>query len=225
MFDQGLRRRSGPATIGHGVRGTRMRHLGILDQHSIQGLASPCLGITSYADHGADAEGLDDDPQELVALLVHGRHDLVRQFLRDDVATLLGVLEEQERAVIVHKVIGEEGFRLPEALLKKPPEPAATDLRTVTGEPGHLLTGMLFLWPPDRHLQPHPVPDGGDLPERHAGLGHPEGSGIHAQEEHLLRPRGRVASQIGLVRGPGVVQRLVDEVGRRRKGSSGQSLP
>ena len=225
MFDQGLCRRSGPATIGHGVRGTRMRDLGILDQQSIQSLARPRLGITAHADHGADAEGLDDDPQELVALLVHGRHDLVRQFLRDDVATLLGVLEEQERTIVVDEMFGEEGFSRPEAFLAETPQTSAADLRTVTGKTGHLLARVLFLWPTDRHLQPHPVPHGGDLPERNTSLGHPEGSRIHAQEEHLLRPRGRVASQIGLVRGPGVVQRLVDEVRRRRKGASGQGLP
>ena len=225
MFDQGLCRRSGPATIGHGVRGTRMRDLGILDQQSIQSLTSPRLGITSHADHGADAEGLDDDPQELVALLVHGRHDLVRQFLRDDVATLLGVLEEQERTIVVDEMFGEEGFSRPEAFLAETPQTSAADLRTVTGKTGHLLARMLFLRTTDRHLQPHPIPDGGDLPERHASLGHPEGPWIHAQEEHLLWPRSGIPSQVGLVRGPGVVQRLVDEVGRRRKGSSGQSLP
>ena len=123
------------------------------------------------------------------------------------------------------EVIGEEGLRLAEAFLKEPPETAAADLRTVTGETGYLLAGVLFLRTPDRHLEPHPIPDGGDLPERHAGLGHPERTWIHAQEEHLLRPRSRIASQIGLVRSPGVVQRLVDEVRGRRKGTSGQSLP
>ena len=225
MFDQGLRRRRRPAAVGHGVGGTRMRDLRILDQHSIQGLASPRLGITSHADDGADAEGLDDDPQESVALLIHWRHDLRRKFLRDDVAALLGVLEEQQRAVIVHEVIGEEGFSRPETFLEKTPQTSAADLRTVTGKTGHLLARVLFIRTADRHLQPHPIPDGGDLPERHASLGHPEGPWIHAQEEHLLWPRSGIPSQVGLVRGPGVVQRLVDEVGRRRKGSSGQSLP
>ena len=225
MFDQGLRRRSGPATIGHGVRGTRMRDLGILDQQSIQSLARPRLGITAYADHGADAECLDDHPQQLVALLIHRRHDLVRELLGDDVTPLLGVLEEQERTIVVDEVFGEEGFSRPEAFLAETPQAAAADLRTVTGKTGHLLARVLFLRTTDRHLQPHPIPDGGDLPERYAGLGHPKGSRIHAQEEHLLRPRSRIASQIGLVRGPSVVQRLIDEVRRRRKGASGQGFP
>ena len=225
MFDQGLRRRSGPATIGHGVRGTRMRDLGILDQQSIQSLARPRLGITAYADHGADAECLDDHPQQLVALLIHRRHDLVRELLRDDVTPLLGVLEEQERTIVMDEMFGEESFSSPEAFLAETPQSSAADLRTVTGETGHLLAGVLFLRTSDRHLQPHPIPDRSDFPERHAGLGHPERSRIHAQEEHLLRPRSRVATQIGLMRSPGVVQRLVDEVCRRGKGASGQSLP
>ena len=123
------------------------------------------------------------------------------------------------------EVIGEEGLRLAEAFLKEPPETTAADLGTMAGEAGHLLARMLLVRASDRHLQPHPVPDGGDLPERDAGLGHAEGPWIHAQEEHLLRPRSRVATQIGLMRSPGVVQRLVDEVCRRGKGASGQSLP
>ena len=122
-------------------------------------------------------------------------------------------------------MIGEEGFGLPEALLAETPQTATADLRTVTGEARHLLARVLFLRTSDRHLQTHPVPDGGDLPERHAGLSHSEGAGVHAQEEHLLRPRSRVVSQIGLVRGPSVVQRLIDEVRGRGKGTSGQSLP
>ena len=72
-----------------------MRHLGIFDQQSIQGLAGPRLGITTHTDDGTDAEGLDHDAQEFVALLIHGRHDLVRQFLGDDIATLFGILQEQ----------------------------------------------------------------------------------------------------------------------------------
>ena len=122
-------------------------------------------------------------------------------------------------------MFGEEGLSRPESFLAETPQTSAAYLRTVTGKTGHLLTRVLFLRTPDRHLQTHPVPHGGDLPERNTSLGHPEGSRIHAQEEHLLRPRGRVASQIGLVRGPGVVQRLVDEVRGRRKGASGQGLP
>ncbi len=123
------------------------------------------------------------------------------------------------------EMFGEESFSRPEAFLAETPQSSAADLRTVTGKTGHFLARVLLLRPSNRHLQPHPVPDGGDLPERHTGLGHPEGSWIHAQEEHLLRPRGRVTSQIGLVRGPGIVQRLIDEVRRRRKGAAGQGLP
>ncbi|MFM2211509.1 MAG: hypothetical protein RL639_703 [Verrucomicrobiota bacterium] len=225
MFDQGLRRRRRPTAVRHGVSRTWMRDLRILHEQTVQSLARSCLGVAAHADDGADTECLDDDPQELVTFLVHRRHDLVREFLGDDVTTLLGVLEEQERTIVMDEVLGEEGLGRPETFLAEPPQAATTDLRTMTGEAGHLLARVLLLRTSDRHLQPHPVPDGGDLPERHAGLGHPERTRIHAQEEHLLRPRSRIASQIGLMRSPGVVQRLVDEVRRRGKGAAGQSLP
>ena len=202
-----------------------MRDLRVFHEESVQSFTGARLGIAADADDGADAERLDDDPQQLIALLVHRRHDLRRKFLGDDVTTLLGVLQEEQRAVVVDQMIGEEGLGLAETFLKEPPETSAADLGPMAGETGHLLARVLFLRPSDRHLQPHPIPDRSDFPERHAGLGHPERSRVHAQEEHLLRPRSRVATQIGLMRSPGVVQRLVDEVRGRRKGTSGQSLP
>ena len=73
---------------------------------------------TADANDGADAESLDHDAQELVALLVHGSHDLAREFFRDDVPSLLGVLEEEQRTVIMNEVIREEGLGLAEALLE-----------------------------------------------------------------------------------------------------------
>ena len=95
-----------------------MRHLGILDQQTIQSFPRPRLGITAHTHDGADTQRLDHDAQELVALLVHGSHDLIRKFFRNHVSSLLGILEEEQRAVIVNEVIGEEGLGLAEALLK-----------------------------------------------------------------------------------------------------------
>ncbi len=202
-----------------------MRHPGVLDQQSVQGFTSPRLGITADADDGADAERLDHDAQELVAFLVHGCHDLGGQFLRDDVTPLLGVLEEEQRTVIVDEMIGEEYLSLAEALLEQSPETAAADLGTVAGEAGDLLAGMLLVGSPHRHLQPHPVANGGDLSEGHSGLRHAEGAGIHAQEEHLLRAGGGITTQVGLMGRPGIVQRLIDEVGRRGKRTARQGFP
>ena len=225
MLDQSLRRGLRPAAVRDRIRGTWMRHLRVLDQQSVQGLACSRLGVTADADDGADAERLDHDAQELVALLVHRRHDLIRQFFRDDVPTLLGVLEEQQRAIIMDQVLGEESLGLAETFLEQTPEAATADLGSVAGEAGDLLARMLFFGTPDRHLQPHPVADGGDLAERHAGLGHAERSGIHPQEEHLLRPGGGISTQIGLVRSPRVVQRLVDVVRGRGECSPRQGFP
>ncbi len=202
-----------------------MRYLGVAHEESIECLTGPRLGITTDADDGADPERLDHDAQELVALLVHGSHDLGGQFFGDDVPALFGVLQEQQRAVVMHQVIGEERLGLAEALLEEPPQPTAAHLRTVAGETGDLLAGMLLVGTADGHLQPHPVPHGGDLPERHAGLGHAERAGIHPQEEHLLRAGGGITTQIGLVGSPRVVQRLVDEVRRRGKRAARQGFP
>ena len=202
-----------------------MRYLGILDQQTIQSFTCPRLGITADADDGADAESLDHDAQELVALLVHGSHDLIREFFRNDIAPLLGVLEEEQRAVIMNEVIREEGLGLAEALLKQPPETTTAHLRAMAGKPGHLLTRVLLVGSTNRHLETHPVADGGDLAERHASLGHAERAGVHAQEENLLRAGSREATQVGLMRSPSIVQRLIDKVRRRGKGTTLQGLP
>ncbi|MEY4445891.1 MAG: hypothetical protein RL444_1004 [Verrucomicrobiota bacterium] len=171
-----------------------MRHLGVFHEESVQGFTGARLGISADTYDGADAKRLHHHAQQLVALLVHRRHDFRRQLLRDDVTTLLGILQEEQRAVIVDQVIGEEGLGLAEAFLEEPPETATADLGPMAGEAGHFLARMLLVRASDRHLQPHPVSDGGDLPERHAGLGHAEGSRVHAQEEHLLGTRSRIAT-------------------------------
>ena len=115
------------------------------------------------------------------------------------------------------EMFGEEDLRLTEAFLKQTPKTATADLGTMAGETSHLLARMLLVGPADRHLKPHPIADDGDLTERYSRLGHAERPGIHPQEEHLPRAGGGVTTQIGLVRSPSVVQRLVDEVRRRGK--------
>ena len=157
-----------------------MRHLGILDEQTVQGFAGPRLGITAHAHDGNDAERLDHDAQELITLLVHGRHDLVGQFLRDDITTLLGVLEEQQRAVVMDEVFGEKGLGLAKALLEQTPKTATAHLGAMAGEPSHLLARVLLLRSAHRHLQPHPVANGGNLTEGHASLSHAERAGVHA---------------------------------------------
>jgi len=123
------------------------------------------------------------------------------------------------------EVFGEKGLSLSEAFLEQTPETAAAHLGPVAGETGDLLAGMLLVGTTDRHLQPHPIPHGGDLAERHAGLSHAERAGVHAQEKHLPRAGGGKATQVGLVRSPSIVQRLVDEVRRRGKRAAFQGLP
>ena len=95
-----------------------MRNLGVTDEKPVQRLPRPRLGITTDADDGRHAQGFDDHAEQLVAFLVHRRHDLGWELLRDDIAALLGVLKEQQRTVIMHQVVGEEGFGFAEALLE-----------------------------------------------------------------------------------------------------------
>ena len=202
-----------------------MRDLRILDQQTVQGLTRTGLGVTTHADDGTHAQRLNHHAQELVTLLIHWRHDLIRQFFRDDIPPLLSVLEEEQRAVVMDEVVGEEGIGLAEALLEQAPETTTAHLRAMAGETGNFLARVFLVRSTDRHLQPQPVADGGDLAERHTGLSHAEWPGIHAEEEDLLRAGSRKATQVGLVRGPSIVQRLVDEVRRRGKRTTGQGFP
>ena len=73
---------------------------------------------------------------------------------------------------------------------------------------------MLPLGFADGALDPQPVAHGGDFAERHARLHHPERAGIHA-EEHDLFARGAEVLQIGLVRSPGIDERVIDMCDRR----------
>ena len=123
------------------------------------------------------------------------------------------------------EVVGEESPRLTETFLEKPPQAATAHLGAMACKPGHLLTRVLLVGSTNRHLETHPVADGGDLAERHASLGHTERAGVHAQEEDLLRAGSRKATQVGLMRSPSIVQRLIDEVRRRGKGTAFQGLP
>ena len=170
-----------------------MWHLRKLDQQAVQGFAGPRLGITSHADDGTDAERLNHDPEQLITLLVHGRHDLAGQLLRDDISSLFGILKEEQRAVVVDEVLGEERLGFTKALLKQAPESATAYLGAMAGETSDLLGRMLPLRSTDRHLESHPVTDGGNLAERDARLRHAERPGVHPQEEHLPRSRGRKA--------------------------------
>src|SRR5262245_36089010 len=67
----------------------------------------------------------------------------------------------------------------------------------------------------DRALDPEPVAHRGNFTERNTGLHHAERSGIHAEKEHAFAAFA-VSAQIFLMRGPGVIERIVNEgYGRR----------
>ncbi|MNL35315.1 hypothetical protein D3C87_1573400 [compost metagenome] len=116
--------------------------------------------------------------------------------------------------------MAEEGFGRPVALGRSPPEPGAAYLALLAGEaidgPSRVLLGGLA----DGDLDPHPVPHHLDVPEGHPGLGHAEGSRVHAQEHDPLMAVP-VATDVGLVARMGVDQRVVDVGDRRGEGQLG----
>jgi hypothetical protein len=69
----------------------------------------------------------------------------------------------------------------------------------------------------------HPVAHGGDFTEGHAGLRHAEGAGIHADQDDALFAAAK-APQIGLMRRPGVVERLIDVFDRRGEAQRAQGF-
>ncbi|MEY2466723.1 MAG: hypothetical protein QOD03_1244 [Verrucomicrobiota bacterium] len=63
-------------------------------------------------------------------------------------------------------------------------------------------------------INAQPVAHSGNFSKRHAGLRHAEGTGIHAEKQNALLPLA-VTPQIFFVRGPRVVERIIN-VGNRR---------
>ena len=61
----------------------------------------------------------------------------------------------------------------------------------------------------DWRLDPHPIANSPDFSERHAGLDHSEWTWVHSQEHNPFAAIA-VFAQIGLVRKPGIIQRIVN---------------
>ena len=65
-------------------------------------------------------------------------------------------------------------------------------------------------------FDPKPIAHGCNLTKRDAGLRHAERTGVHAEKQDALSGV-RIAAQIHLVCGPGVIERVVNVHDRRRE--------
>mmetsp|Transcript_25877 Transcript_25877/g.64639 ORF Transcript_25877/g.64639 Transcript_25877/m.64639 type:complete len:206 (-) Transcript_25877:466-1083(-) len=156
-----------------------------------------------------------DRPQHLrqrhVARRRHRRARRRSEGVRRDVAPAGG--HENQGAVVVDEEVREEAERVggrAVVVTRPAPETRAADLAAGACEAGDFAVGVLPRGRAHGAVRvgdQHPVADHGDVAERHAGLRHAEGAGVHADEENGLV--GREFAHVGVVDAPGVVQRVV----------------
>ena len=108
----------------------------------------------------------------------------------------------------------EEILCAAEAVGKKPPETLTADFCARAIETVDWSLGSENLRVVDRFVNAQPVAYGRDLSKRDARLRHPEWAGIHPEKDNALFPI-RVSPQIGFVRGPSVIERIVNVCDRR----------
>ena len=133
-------------------------------------------------------------------------------------------LEKDERAVVEH----EPARRKNAAAAPKRSAAQPHSRRPLTSERGQSKPSIGRLGCSrsralDGRAQAHPVAHRGHLAERHAGLHHAEWPRVHAEQHHALA-RGAVASDVGLVGRPRVLQRVVHVRDRRTKAQHRQRL-
>src|SRR5690606_30665151 len=129
-------------------------------------------------------QDVDDLLQVGIAGGLQGHTFRLRQFVRSEVATAF--IHEYQRTVVDDEVGGKEVFRRTELITEESPEPASAHFAARAVKASHRTFGMLPRWLAHRSTDPQPVAHGSHLSEWHAGLGHAEGSRIHAHENHAL---------------------------------------
>ena len=164
------------------------------------------FGPGTDADHPFRFEDFRHPPQMGVA----GRQQRTllgrRQLVRREVAA---AVEEGQRTVIGHEVPGKKGLGGAKTFGEQPPQAPPAHFRSGAGETLDRAFGVFKRGFAHLALDAHPVAHRGDLAEGHAGLHHPEGAGVHADEHHPLAPLAK-ALQIGRIGRPGVVERVID---------------
>jgi len=137
-----------------------------------------------------------------------------RQLVRRAVAA--GGFDERERAVIDDEVLLEKIRSCLKSFGEQTPQPFAADFAARTVKPEHRPLGMFQIRLADFRRDPEPIAHRGNLAKGHARLCHAEGARIHAEKNHALG-RFAEAPEIKFVRGPGVIQRVVNVGNGRRK--------
>lgn len=189
--------------------------------HGFFGTQGTLFSEGTDTDHPLGLQGGNDGAQMCITGHFHGGGFGGGQFVRRVVAP--AGLDENERAVVGDEVVFEEGFRFAEPLGKQAPQASAADfgIRAVKADDGALR--MLALRFAHRLMDAHPVTHGGDFPEGNACLRHAKGAGVHAHEDDTFFAAAKTA-QIGLMRHPGVVERLIDMLDRRGKAQRAQGF-
>lgn len=130
-----------------------------------------------------------------------------RQFIGGAIATR--ALQKSHRTIVRHKVVPEKVPGISESRGEQSPQPLAADLAARAIEPGYASLRMLVRWTTDFGANPQPVSHCSDLSERHPGLRHSKRTRIHAEKQDAFAAT-TVTSQIRLVPGPGVIERIVN---------------
>ncbi len=184
-----------------------MEHPADPDTGFRQGPQRPSLREAADPDDEPGIEHVDRLPQRQIAGGEQRRLLLRPQPVRGQVRAALQ--EKRQRAVVPDQEPLEEGLRAAEAPLRPPPHPAAADLAPAAVEAEDRPFRMLIHRRLHRRVDAEPVPHPGDLAEWNAGLGHPPGTRIHADQHDPARSvAGQV--QIRAMSRPGVDQRVVD---------------
>ena len=116
-------------------------------------------------------------------------------------AVLSALFHEDQGTVVAHEECFEKPFRGLESLFGPAPEPLSAHLAFLAVEAFHRALFVRGGGRLHRGFDAEPVLDGVDLTERHSGLGHAPGAGVHAQQQHPLRG-GREPLQVDVVGAP-----------------------
>jgi serine protease Do len=208
-FDELFGGGAGPVAVGGRAGGA-----GVEDAAGFEGAVEDFFGaVGALFSEGADAndpfglEGGDDGAEVGIAGGFHGGGFGGGELVGGVIAA--AVFDEDEWAVVGDEVIFKEGFCFAEALSEEAPEASAADFGLGTGEADDGAFGMFAVGFADRLVDAHPIAHGGDFTEGDTGLGHAKGAGIHADEDDTFFAAAK-AAEVDLMRGPGVVEGLID---------------
>ena len=204
---------AGPVAVGGGAGGAGVEDAAGFEGgvHGGFGAVGALFGKGADADDPFGLEGGDDGAEVGVAGGFHGGGFGGGKFVWGVIAA--AGFDEDEGAVVGDEVVCKKGFCFAEALGKEAPEASAADfgIGAVEADDGALFVFALGF--ADGFVDAHPVADGGDFAEGDAGLGHAKGAGVHADEDDAFLAAAK-AAQVGLMRCPGVVERLIDVLDR-----------